>query len=386
MHRGGPICSVCATLELLKLRFESVQRACLAAVEAGAAPGFVVGVAVDGQTSFREAFGSRQLVPRTLPAQAETVYDVASLTKAVVTSVLCMQEVASGRLTLDAPVVEALPELAGPGRDEITWRQLLSHASGLPAHRPFWLRAADAPARRLAVAQLAAREPLTHAPGTRAVYSDLGFILLGWSLERSTGRRLDDLFARRIALPLGLGSSRFVSLADPAARAELLAARSVAATQVCAERRRLILGEVDDLNAAAMEGIAGHAGLFSDAADLLAIARALVAGWRGEGAELVSRDVLREFWTPSSVPGSTWRLGWDGPAPTGSQAGERLSRAAVGHLGFTGCSIWIDPARDVTIVLLSNRVHPAPPADDRFRRFRPALHDAVLEALGYDCR
>jgi CubicO group peptidase (beta-lactamase class C family) len=116
------------------------------------------------------------------------------------------------------------------------------------------------------------------------------------------------------------------------------------------------------------------------------MARALIAGWRGDGAELVSRDVLREFWTPSGVPGSTWRLGWDGPAPAGSQAGVRLSRAAVGHLGFTGCSIWIDPARDVTIVLLSNRVHPAPPADDRFRRFRPALHDAVLEALGYDCR
>jgi len=362
-----------------------VQRACLTAVEDGVAPGFVLAVEVDGQLLFREAFGARQIAPRTLPAQPDTVYDVASLTKAVVTSVLCMQEVAAGRLRLDGRVVDGLAEVAGPGREAITWRQLLAHASGLPAYRPFWRRAAEAPSSRLAVAQLAAHEPLVELPGTRSVYSDLGFILLGWWLERSTGRRLDDLFARRIAAPLGLGA-RFVSLADPDARAELLATRSVAATQACPERRRVILGEVDDLNAAAMEGVAGHAGLFSDAADLAAIARALVAAWRGDGSELAPRDVLREFWSPSGIPGSTWRLGWDGPAPSGSQAGERLSRAAVGHLGFTGCSIWIDPERGVTLILLSNRVHPSVPGDDRFRRFRPAIHDAVLEALGYDCR
>ncbi len=363
-----------------------MRRACLAAVEDGTAPGFVLGVCCDGQVLFEEAFGSRQLVPRTLPVQPDTVYDVASITKAVVTSVLCMQEAASGRLHLDDPVADGLPELAGAGRDGLTWRHLLAHASGLPAHRPFWRRVAGAPSGRLAIAQLAAREPLTHPPGSRAVYSDLGFILLGWWLERSTGRRLDHLFATRIAAPLGLAAARFLSLAEPESRAELLATRSVAATQVCAERHRLLLGEVDDLNAAAMEGIAGHAGLFSDAADLLAIGRALTAAWRGDRAEVVSRDVVRAFWTPSGVPDSTWRLGWDGPAASGSQAGERLSRAAVGHLGFTGCSIWIDPARDLVIALLSNRVHPAVPRDDRFRRFRPALHDAVLEALGYDCR
>jgi CubicO group peptidase (beta-lactamase class C family) len=369
----------------LKLRFESVQRACLTAVEDAVAPGFVLAVEADGQQLFREAFGARQIVPRTLPAQPDTIYDVASVTKAVVTSVLCMQEVAAGRMQLDGPVTDGLPEVAGTGREAITWRHLLAHASGLPAYRPFWRRAAEAPSSRLAVAQLAAREPLVDPPGTRSVYSDLGFILLGWWLERSTGRRLDDLFARRIAAPLGLGA-RFVSLADPDARAELLATRSVAATQACPERKRVILGEVDDLNAAAMEGVAGHAGLFSDAADLAAIARSLVGSWRGETSELVPRDVLREFWSPAGVPGSTWRLGWDGPALAGSQAGERLSRGAVGHLGFTGCSIWIDPARAVTVILLANRVHPSVPGDDRFRRFRPAIHDAVLEALGYDCR
>jgi serine-type D-Ala-D-Ala carboxypeptidase len=383
---------------------------CLAAVEEGATPGLVVLVAAQGQTLFQEAFGARQLVPRRLPAHSDTVYDVASLTKAVATSVLVMQEIAGGRLALETKVATLLPELSGrtgadarpdaefgtgggtsePGvselaRDDITVRQLLSHSSGLPAHRPFWKQAAHSPAERLAIARLAAREPLAYLPGTRAVYSDLGFILLGWLLERLTGARLDVLFQDRIARPLGLTATTFVSLADSEARARLLGDRTVAGTQISAERHGLVLGEVDDLNAFAMGGIAGHAGLFSTAGDLAAIATALLAAFRGDG-DLVARDVIRQFWSPSGVPGSTWRLGWDGPADSGSQAGERLSRAAVGHLAFTGCSLWIDPLQEVVMVLLSNRVHPAVPTDDRFRRLRPALHDAALSALGYDGR
>jgi len=133
----------------------------------------------------------------------------------------------------------------------------------------------------------------------------------------------------------------------------------------------------------AMGGVAGHAGLFSTAVELSRIAAALCGAWRGDGggAPLVERDVIRTFWSPAGVPGSTWRLGWDGPAAVSSQAGTRFSRAGVGHLGFTGCSLWIDPARDTWIVMLSNRVHPAVPKDDRFKRFRPALHDAIVDAL-----
>ena len=268
---------------------------CLAAVEGGVAPGLVVLAAVEGQTAFHEAFGARQLVPRQLPALRETMYDVASLTKAVATSVLAMQEIGAGRLSLDARVADLLPEFSSrtgdePARDDITVRQLLCHSSGLPAHRPFWEQATRSPAERLAIACLAAREPLAYPPGTRAVYSDLGFILLGWLLERLTGARLDVLFQDRIAGPLGLAATRFVNLADSEARARLLGDRTVAATQLSAERHGLVLGEVDDLNAFAMGGIAGHAGLFSTAGDLAAIATALVASFRGDGA-LVARDV-----------------------------------------------------------------------------------------------
>jgi CubicO group peptidase (beta-lactamase class C family) len=159
-------------------------------------------------------------------------------------------------------------------------------------------------------------------------------------------------------------------------------AAPIAATEVCAVRERTLVGEVHDLNAFALEGVAGHAGLFSTAGELAVVARALRAAWHGDaGASLVERDVIREFWRPAGVPESNWRLGWDGPAAHNSQAGARISRAAVGHLGFTGCSLWIDPASDRFVVLLSNRVHPAVRDDPRFRAFRPAVHDAIFDAL-----
>jgi CubicO group peptidase (beta-lactamase class C family) len=369
----------------MKLRFEPVRRLCQQAVADQVAPGFVLLVASGGRVQFQEAYGRRQVVPRQLPTFPDTVYDVASLTKAVVTSVLAMKEVARGALALDAPVARLLPEFEGEGRGAITVRHLLSHSSGLPAYRPYWRQASEAASERWAISLAAAREPLEYAPGAQSIYSDLGFILVGWLLERSSELRLDALAARDLTGPLGLRSATFVNLAEADARVRLLAEHSVAATQQCPERGHVVLGEVDDLNAYAMGGVSGHAGLFSNAADVSTIAAALVAAWKGaSGPTLVERDVIREFWSPARVPGSTWRLGWDGPAPQGSQAGARLSRGAVGHLGFTGCSLWIDPERETWIVLLSNRVHPLVPDPDRLRVFRPALHDAALEALGYE--
>jgi CubicO group peptidase (beta-lactamase class C family) len=368
----------------MKMRFEPVHKLCAAATDDGTVPGLALLVAAGGRIVFHDGFGARQLVPRMLPVFRDTLFDIASLTKAVVTSVLAMREVAGGRLALELPVAELLPEFEGVDRARVTVRQLLSHSSGLPAHRPFWRQAAMAASERRAISLLAAREPLEYEPGARAVYSDLGFIVLGWLLERISGERLDVQARNQIATPLGLTSTTFMSLSEPDARARVLGERSIAATQLCAERHRVLIGEVDDMNAMAMGGIAGHAGLFSTAEELSQIAAALCRAWRGDdagGPPLVARDVVRAFWSPSGVAGSTWRLGWDGPAAANSQAGTRFPRDGVGHLGFTGCSLWIDPARETWIVLLSNRVHPAIPKDDRFKRFRPMLHDAIAEAL-----
>src|SRR5262245_53917310 len=277
----------------MKLRFEPVHRICAAATDDGTVPALVVLVAAGGNILFHEAFGARQLVPRKLPVFPETLFDVASITKAVVTSVLAMREVGAGRIALETPVVELLPEFEGGDRAQVTIRQLLCHSSGLPAHRPFWRTAAEAPSERRAISLLAAREPLEYPPGTRAIYSDLGFIVLGWLLERVTGERLDVLANRQIAAPLGLSSTTFMSLSDPEGRARLLGDGSIAAPQLCPERHRVLIGEVDDLNAMAMGGVAGHAGLFSTAEELSRIAGALCAAWRGgAGREaLVERDV-----------------------------------------------------------------------------------------------
>jgi CubicO group peptidase (beta-lactamase class C family) len=364
--------------------FEPARALCQAAVRDGVVPGMVLLVASGGAIRLHEAFGHRQLTPRLLPALPDTVYDVASLTKAVATSVVAMQLVDRGLMALDDGVRRGIPEfLPGSGRDQVTVRLLLAHAAGLPAHRPLFKQIPSAPSQRWAIALAAAHEPLVYEPGGQSVYSDLGFILLGWLLERAAGLRLDVQVERGLVTPLGLTSTTFVNLADSEARARLLANRTVAATQLCPERNRVVLGEVDDMNAYAMGGIAGHAGLFSSAEDLSRIAGALCAAWRGEtGGGVVNRDVIRRFWSPAGVPGSVWRLGWDGPAASESQAGARLSRGAVGHLAFTGCSLWIDPERDLWIVLLSNRVHPRVPTDGRFKQFRPALHDAVMDALG----
>ncbi|HEY4188127.1 MAG TPA: serine hydrolase [Polyangia bacterium] len=367
--------------------FVALRRLCANAVSEEVVPGAVVLVSSEGKTVFLEACGRRQIVPEALPATEATIYDVASVTKAAVTSVLAMQAVQNKLLRLDDPVQQHLPEFVdeGPGSDKgaVTIRQLLAHAGGLAAHRPFYasVDAGPGPERRLEIMRAAAREPLAGPPGVKSLYTDLGFILLGWILERLGGARLDAQARRAIFQPLGLMASMFVDVdAGTGPRPQDLG--PVAATERCPSRQRMLVGEVHDLNAFAMGGVAGHAGLFSTAADLAAIAQALVSAWRGDpSAALVDRDVVREFWRPAGIPGSSWRLGWDGPADKNSQAGTLLSRAAVGHLGFTGCSLWIDPARDLIIVLLSNRVHPTVRDDPRFRLFRPAVHDAVLAAL-----
>jgi CubicO group peptidase (beta-lactamase class C family) len=392
--------------------FTLVRALARRSVDDGVIPGLVLGIAQGGQVRFLDAFGHRQVVPEVEGLTTDVVYDLASLTKAVVTSLLVMRGVGSGIWGLDDPLDKHLPSLAAliwepwkgshalprwcaageagglptrlAARPEVTLRRTLAHAAGFAAHRPFFeqvIKDGVAPAQgRERIVTLAAAEPLAYQPGTRSLYSDLGFILLGDLVERGLGGRLDVLAEKFLFAPLGLRATGFSGSAA-------LSGRKLAPTEHCPVRGRMLVGEVHDLNAFAMGGVAGHAGLFANAADLLELANALCAAWRDTaptgGAPLVSAEVLRLFWQPAGIPGSTWRLGWDGPAATGSLAGDRLSRQAVGHLGFTGCSLWIDPERETSVVLLTNFVHPTARKDPRFRALRPALHDAALDAMGY---
>jgi len=362
--------------------FTLVRALARRSVDDGVIPGLVLGIGQSGQVRLLDAFGHRQVVPEVDGLTADVVYDLASLTKAVVTSLLVMRGVGSGIWALDDPLAKHLPALAA--RPEVTLRRTLAHAAGFAAHRPLFeqvIKDGVAPEEaRERIIALAAAEPLAYRPGTRSLYSDLGFMLLGDLVERGLGGRLDALAEKFLFTPLGLRATAFSGAAT-------LSGRKLAPTERCPVRGRMLVGEVHDLNAFAMGGVAGHAGLFANAADLLGLAGALCAAWRDTGpaggASLVPAEVLRLFWQPAGIPGSTWRLGWDGPAATGSLAGDRLSRQAVGHLGFTGCSLWIDPERESSIVLLTNFVHPTAHKDPRFRALRPALHDAALDAIGY---
>ncbi len=286
----------------------------------------------------------------------DTLFDVASLTKALVTTTLTMRLVDAGRM-----------RLADEVRPGVTVRLLLAHASGLPAWRPLHEIAAEEADLRRGVVDAARREPLEAAPGARSVYSDLGFILLGDAVERAGGARLDEQWAP-IAAGLVVGATFDP---DPARCAPARAG----------EGELSLAGTVHDDNALAMEGVAGHAGLFATARDVSAIAAALVAAWAGEAAQPIARtETVRAFWSPCGIPGSTWCFGWDRPSPGASQAGARWPRDGVGHLGFTGCSLWIDPPRARWVALLTNRVYGDAP-QDAIKAFRPSLHDAIVGAL-----
>lgn len=304
------------------------------------------------------------------PAVAEaTVYDLASLTKVIAIGTLAMRHAAVATLPLGTPVAARWPAFTGAGRDTVTVADLLGHAAGLPAHRPLYRRVAG---RRAFGAAIAA-EPLAYPPRTRHEYTDLGFMLLGLLLEDAADQTLDGQFDRwrDEVLP---GAELWYHPPRPRRP-------QIAPTEAEAWRGRVLVGDVHDANAAALGGAAGHAGLFGTAAAVGAFARWFLGLWSGRVATSagVPAALAAHFATRGDVPDSSRALAWDTMRPT-SSCGTRLSPAAIGHTGFTGTSLWIDPVRRLYVVLLTNRVHPDGGAAGSIRALRVAVHDAVAEA------
>lgn len=343
-------------------------------------PGCAVIVGEGGRARYRKCFGDRQLVPQVLPASIETVYDIASLTKALATTTLAMRLVQGGELDLDWRLSEFFKEFAEPPKSKISVRHLLNHSSGLPAHRHFY-REIDRTSAELAVnpapeliLQAVLNQPLERAVGSSAVYSDLGFILLGEVISRTFGLSLAEAVEREIAAPLGLTTFSFRPAADASS------GDNIAATEQCPFRKRMIVGEVDDQNAWAMGGVAGHAGIFSNADDVFQIAKALLDSWH-ERSGFVRSEIVKGFWTREEIAGDDFALGWATRSAEKSSSGALFSSAAVGHLGYTGCSIWIEPATELVVVLLTNAIHPTAP-NKKIKEFRPKVHDVALKIVG----
>ena len=366
---------------------DPVTAAMQSAVLRGVFPGAVLCVRHRGTTRYARAFGLAVLTPKPQPASLDTVYDLASLTKplATATALVCLLQ--DGRLTLADPLVTHLPELRGRPLSEVTVAHLLNHASGLPAWQPFYeeIAARDrtspgflgSPAARDLVLQRIAEAPLAAPPIRQAVYSDLGFILLGVIAERAAQAPLDRFLDARVYAPLTAAPLGFPG--RDGAGTVRLAGLSVAQTEDDPWRGRVLCGEVHDENAYVIGGVAGHAGLFGTAAAVLALSGCWLNAVQGRES-LLPPELARRFVSRQTlVPGSTWGLGWDTPSPP-SSSGSRFSSGSFGHLGFTGTSLWVDVERELEVVLLSNRVHPTR-RNDKIREFRPQIHDLVVKEL-----
>lgn len=355
-------------------------------VARGVFPGGVLLVHSAGECVHLSSHGRCARDPAPEPVRDDTCFDLASLTKVLAAVPLAMDLILRGRLGLEDQVSAWVPAFRGAGREEVLVRHLLEHTSGLVAWRAYFHEVAAARggalaatvAGRDAVRSLVAAELPGSPPGTRAVYSDAGFILLDWVLECAGGATLDRQLRARITKPLG-ADLFFIDLKRPASARAARRGRRFAATERCAWRGHTLRGEVHDDNAWVMGGVSGHAGLFGDARAVARMARAWLDSYAGR-ASLFDRELLRRFWRRSQVEGSTRALGFDTPAEQGSAAGGCLGPRAVGHTGFTGTSLWIDPDRELIVVLLTNRVHPRRD-NDAIRAFRPQLHDRVVEVV-----
>ena len=345
--------------------FETAREVLERAVLDRAFPAATIEVGNSHQPLWREAFGRLTFDPESSPTRDDTIFDLASLTKVLATTALVMRQVERGALGLEDPVVRHVPAWRDEGAAVVTIKDLLAHCSGLPAHVPLFREHTGGPAFEDAIV----RTPRAYEPRTTSVYSDLGFMLLGFILDR-----IAPLETQFDTMRLQIGGIQDLQFNPPA-----LWSSRTAPTRLDPWRGRLLVGEVDDDNAYALGGAAGHAGLFGAVASVGDCARHWLQVLEGRTG-VFTAETARTFVTRrSDVPGSSRALGWDTMLPT-SSCGTRMSARAFGHVGFTGTSLWIDPDRSIYVVLLTNRVHPSPD-NQAIARVRPAVHDAVIEDL-----
>ena len=349
----------------LPARLDSIVRVGL---EQGAAPGAALAVGRFGRLVHLRGYGATDYAAGAPAVDPTTLYDLASLTKVVATTSAAMILEEEGKLDLSRTVQSYLPEFDAPDKAAITVRMLLTHRGGLEAFAPLWK---EFHGRAEYLAQINAR-PLANPPGTKVVYSDWDFVLMGMIIERITGTTLDAFTAARVFGPLGMTSTRFT---PDTTDATLM--RRIALTALDTLRGQLH-GTVHDPNAWALGGVSGHAGLFGSARDLAVYVQMLLNGGTYGGTRIVKPTTIAR-WTSMQDVGSSRALGWDTPSAV-SSAGRFFSPRSFGHTGYTGTSIWVDPERGLFVVLLTNRVNSRGEAT-RHAQLRRDVADAVQSAI-----
>lgn len=326
-------------------RLQKIDKVLAKAIKAGGFPGASVVIGRRGATVLEKGFGNLSWTNSAPVVASRTIYDLASLTKVVATTTAMMILYDEGKVTLSDPVSKFVPEFSGGDKDRVTIEQLLEHRSGLPAGRDLWRLAMSPEEARRAVLDA----PLQCVPGTCYLYSDLGPDILGFVAESITGKRLDVFLQERLFDPLSMKDTYFKphwTLRD-----------RIAPTELTPPRGYPLRGEVHDENAFALGGVAGHAGLFSTATDLAVFAQMMLNKGELNGVRIISDTTVARFTARTAARG-TRALGWDTCGQDGS-CGKYLSGRAYGHTGYTGTSLWIDPERDLFVILLTNRVHAA---------------------------
>jgi serine-type D-Ala-D-Ala carboxypeptidase len=360
--------------------FSNIDRTMNAALEEGVFPGAVLLVARANEILLHQAYGFAALIPHKRPMLLDTIFDLASLTKPLATTLAVMALIGQGRLGLDQTLFELGAPFLYPGKESISIRRLLAHTSGLPAYQTYYGQLANhpLPERKPALREMVRREPLRTIPGAETLYSDLGFIYLDWLVEVVAGQDLHRWTGERCYQPLGLANMGF----RPLTGTTVVSPERYAATEQCPWRKKILVGEVHDENTYAVGGVSGQAGLFGTAGEVFRLLRALKNACDQPHLDgLFNGNLVRTFWQRQPVENGEGRaLGFDMPSSSGSSSGRFFSSQTVGHLGFTGTSFWFDLERDFLVILLTNRVHPTR-ENERIKSFRPSLHDRIRQSF-----
>lgn len=349
-------------------------------VSEGVFPGGVLLAAHKGEVILFEDAGHRSLEPEKSVMSRDTIFDLASLTKPLATTMAIMKLVDNGDILLDQPIVDMLHEDLPKDKRDLTPRLLLCHCSGLADWMPFYSRVNHYPLvkRKEITRRIIMESSLISMPGEKALYSDLGFIILEWIIEKLTGIPFHLFMDHHFYGPMSLKRTFFCNIDIPCPFDQ----DQFAATEDCKWRGRILKGLVDDENAYSLGGYSGHAGLFGTAEEVYVIVNMLRNHFYNRSNDFFRSKTVSEFFTRQNISdGSTWALGWDTPSDENSSAGKYFSRNSIGHLGFTGTSIWMDLEKDVIVIFLTNRVHRTR-ANEKIKLFRPVIHDRIMEYLG----
>jgi len=343
-----------------------------------AATGISVGVGKNKRKTIVHC-GNKSLYPEKRKLKKETYFDLASLTKPLATTMAVLCLIKMKKIDVDEKLPSLLETKIKDEKKEITIKQLLGHSSGLPAHREYFRILKDTPAnkKKVAIDTLILREGLDCLPGTKTIYSDVGFMLLGRIIEKKSGYPLEQFIKNKVLQPLNLEKKIFFnSLFD---NNNIHTKKEFAATENCPWRKKILCGEVHDDNCYAMGGVAGHSGLFGDIESLTTYGGLILDMWKGvkNHPNIENKDLVNFLVRQKKIPGSGRTLGFDTTGKSGSSSGKYFSEKTVGHLGFSGTSFWIDPEKEIVVVLLTNRVHPSR-ENTKIKQFRPYFHNMVL--------